>query len=666
MLCRKQLSNAIRMLSIDAIQKAKSGHPGAPMGMADIAEVLWRDFLKHNPENPSWSNRDRFILSNGHASMLLYSLLHLSGYNVTIDDIKKFRQCHSKTPGHPEIHCTPGVEITTGPLGQGLASGVGMAIAEKILSVYFNKKNFSIVDNYTWVFVGDGCLMEGISHEACSLAGTLELGKLIIFYDKNGISIDGNVSNWFTDDTIKRFKSYNWHVIEIDGHNTEEISKAIKKSKKNILQPSMIICNTTIGFGSPNKEGTASVHGAPLGEEEILLTRKKLNWKYPSFFIPQKVYNAWSAKFKGKKDEENWNKIFKKYSIIYPDLAKEYLRRLKGILPSCLDSEMKKFLNSLKTPLNHISTRQASKNTIELLGNIVPELLGGSADLAPSNLTMWSGSKSIKNNFSGNYIHYGVREFGMTSIANGIFHFGLFIPYSATFLVFVDYARNAVRMAALMKTHHIFVYTHDSIGVGEDGPTHQPIEHITSLRQTPNLSVWRPCDALETAISWHVALKRKSGPTALILSRQNLPQFSRTTEQIKNIYKGGYIIREFGKKIDLIIISTGSEVQLAINVAKRLYEESYGVRVISMVSTDFFDSQSFAYQESILPQNITKRVSIEAGLTNFWYKYVGGLNSLRFGIDTFGESGSSHDLFDFFGLTEEKIFLSIKKNLFKR
>ncbi|AEH39651.1 transketolase [Buchnera aphidicola (Cinara tujafilina)] len=660
MVCRKQLSNAIRILSIDAIQRAQSGHPGAPMGMADIAEVLWRDFLKHNPINPSWPNRDRFILSNGHASMLLYSLLHLSGYNVTIEDIKKFRQCHSKTPGHPEIHCTPGVEITTGPLGQGLSSGIGMAIAEKILSTYFNRKNFNIVDHYTWIFVGDGCLMEGISHESCSLAGTLNLGKLIVFYDKNGISIDGNVSNWFTDDTVKRFQSYNWQVIEINGHNSKEISNAINQSKENLLQPSIIICNTTIGFGSPNKSGKSIAHGAPLGEHEILLTRKKLNWLYPAFFIPDEIYNAWDGKIKGAEHEKNWNKMFKKYSIIYSDLAKEYTRRLKGILPSCLDLEIKRFLTVLQKPLNNISTRQASKNTIEMLGKIVPELLGGSADLAPSNLTMWSGSQSIKDSFSGNYIHYGVREFGMTSIANGIFHYGLFIPYSATFLVFVDYARNAVRMAALMRTQHIFIYTHDSIGVGEDGPTHQPVEHIVSLRNTPNLSVWRPCDALETAVSWHIALQRKAGPTALILSRQNIPQFFRTSEQIKNIYRGGYIIKEFGKKIDLIIIATGSEVQLAMNVAKKLYKDHYSIRVISMVSTDYFDNQPLEYRESILPKSIVKRVSIEAGLTNYWYKYVGDKHGLRFGIDTFGESGASQDLFNLFGLTEDKILLHIK------
>lgn len=665
MVFRKKLSNAIRMLSIDAIQKSQSGHPGAPMGMADIAEVLWRNFLKHNPNNPSWPNRDRFILSNGHASMLLYSILHLSGYPITIDDIKNFRKCHSKTPGHPEVHCTPGVEITTGPLGQGLASGVGMAIAEKISSAYFNKKNFTIVDHYTWIFVGDGCLMEGISHEVCSLAGTLELGKLIVFYDKNGISIDGNVSGWFTDDTVKRFKSYNWHVIEINGHDAQEITNAINKSKDNVLQPSIIICNTIIGFGSPNKSGKSSVHGAPLGENEALLTRQALNWPYPPFFIPEEIYHAWDAKLKGIKYEQKWKEIFSNYALVYPDLAKEYDRRLKGILPLSLDLEVKKFLHSLQKSLFDLSTRQASNNVIEMLGKIIPELLGGSADLAPSNLTMWSGSRSIKKDFSGNYIHYGVREFGMTSIANGISHYGLFIPYSATFLVFVDYARSAVRMAALMKTQHIFIYTHDSIGVGEDGPTHQPIEHITSLRNTPNLSVWRPCDAFETTVSWHCALKRKTGPTAIILSRQNIPQFFRTSEKIKNIYRGGYVLEDFGKKINIIIMATGSELQLAVNIAKRLHKNHYGVRVISMVSADCFDQQPIEYRELVLPKKITQRVSIEAGLTNYWYKYTGN-QGLRFGIDTYGESGSSKDLFDLFGLTEEKILLNIKNNLLSK
>lgn len=659
MLFRKKLSNAIRILSIDAIQKSQSGHPGAPMGMADIAEVLWRKFLKHNPKNPKWPNRDRFVLSNGHASMLLYSVLHLSGYSISIEDIKNFRQCNSKTPGHPEVFCTPGVEITTGPLGQGLSSGIGMAIAEKMLSNYFNRTNFDIVDHYTWIFVGDGCLMEGISHESCSLAGTLQLGKLIIFYDKNGISIDGNISNWFTDDTVKRFESYNWHVIEINGHDIEEISIAIQQAKDNTIQPSIIICNTIIGFGSPNKSGKSIVHGAPLGEEEVLLTRQVLNWSFPPFFIPQEIYRAWDGTLKGIKLEKYWNNLFKNYSIKYPKLAQEYKRRLSGTLPLNLNLIVENFLNSLQKNKNNISTREASKNTIEILGKCLPELIGGSADLAPSNLTMWSGSRSIKNNFSGNYIHYGVREFGMTAIANGIFHHGSFIPYSATFLVFCDYARNAIRMAALMKTQHIFVYTHDSIGVGEDGPTHQPIEQISGLRNIPNLSVWRPCDSIETTVSWHYALKRKIGPTALILSRQNMPQFSRNNKQLGNIYRGGYIIREYGNKIKIIIIATGSEVQLAINVAKKLYSENYGVRVISMVSTDCFDDQDFLYRKSVLPDDIIRRVSIESGLTDYWYKYVGN-QGVRIGIDTFGESGKIQDLFDLFNLTVDKILIRIK------
>ncbi|VFP79075.1 transketolase [Buchnera aphidicola] len=663
MLSRRDLSNAIRILSIDAIQKAQSGHPGAPMGMADIAEVLWRDFFKHNPNNPLWFDRDRFILSNGHASMLLYSVLHLSGYKISIEDIKNFRQCFSKTPGHPEVHCTPGVEITTGPLGQGLASGVGMAIAEKLLSQYFNKKNFNIVNHYTWVFSGDGCLMEGISHEVCSLAGTLELGKLIVFYDKNGISIDGEVSDWFTDDTKKRFLSYNWHVIEIDGHDSEEIICSIKIAKKNILKPSLIICNTVIGFGSPNKSGKSISHGAPLGENEVLLTRKQLNWNYPPFYIPKSIYSAWNAKKRGEEIELSWNNLFKEYSIKYPELSKEFIRRMKEKLPNKLQTILYDFLLELNTSLTNISTREASKNTLEKFGNLLPELIGGSADLAPSNLTIWSGSKSIKKCIIGNYIHYGVREFGMTSIANGIFHHGCFIPYTATFLVFSDYARNAIRMAALMKTRHIFVYTHDSIGLGEDGPTHQPIEHISTLRYIPNLSVWRPCDSIETAIAWFYGINRKSGPTALILSRQNVKQFLRTEDQIKNIFKGGYILRDYGFNINYIIIATGSEVSLAVNVARKLYKLGYHIRVVSMVSADCFDSQDNKYRELVLPKEISNRISIEAGSSEYWYKYV-GINGIRIGIDTFGESGPGESLFKIFGFSVEKIVTQIKNHFF--
>ncbi|VFP83533.1 transketolase [Buchnera aphidicola] len=663
MLFRRELSNAVRMLSIDAIQKAQSGHPGAPMGMADIAEVLWRDFLKHNPNNPLWQNRDRFVLSNGHASMLLYSLLHLSGYDISIDDLKNFRQCFSKTPGHPEVGCTSGVEITTGPLGQGLASGVGMAMAEKLLSQSFNRNNFKIVDHYTWVFAGDGCLMEGISHEVCSLAGTWNLGKLIVFYDKNGISIDGEISGWFTDDTKKRFLSYNWHVIEINGHNSEEIICAIKIAKNNLTQPSLIMCNTVIGFGSPNKSGKSSVHGAPLGDIEVSLTRKQLNWNYPPFFVPAHIYSAWNAVRAGRLAESSWKSLFERYSVKYPELSSEYIRRFKQQLPNGLYSGLQKFLLKSNSLLKDISTREASQNILEEFGSLLPELIGGSADLAPSNLTIWSGSKSINKHESGNYIHYGVREFGMTAIANGIYHHGGFIPYTATFLVFVDYARNAIRMAALMKTRQIFIYTHDSIGLGEDGPTHQPIEHISTLRYIPNLSVWRPCDAIETAISWFYGLNRKNGPTSLILSRQNIVQFSRTDDQIQNIYKGGYILREYGKIINIIIIATGSEVPLAISVAKELYKLGYYTRVVSMVSADCFDNQDKIYRESVLPVKITNRISIEAGISEYWYKYV-GLNGLRIGIDTFGESGPGKNLFEIFGFTVNKIITRIKKCFF--
>lgn len=664
MLSRKTLSNAIRFLSIDAVQKANSGHPGAPMGMADIAEVLWRKFLKHNPENPDWLDRDRFVLSNGHASMLLYSVLHLSGYAISIQDLKNFRQLDSKTPGHPEVHCTPGVEITTGPLGQGLASGVGMAISEKVLAAYFNKNDFNIIDHYTWVFAGDGCLMEGISHEACSLAGTLELGKLIVFYDKNGISIDGKVSEWFTDNVKSRFMSYNWHVLEIDGHDVDDITYAIKQAQKNIMQPTLIICNTIIGFGSPNKSGTSTSHGAPLGLEEIALTRKKLHWEHPPFFIPNEIYHAWNAKKKGMKLEKKWNVLFKEYTMQYPELSKEFVRRMNKVLPKNLEFLFKKFIVKIQKKPKNISTREASQNTIEFFAPLLPELLGGSADLAPSNLTLWSGSKSIKKKLSGNYIHYGVREFGMTAIANGIYHHGGFIPFTATFLVFMDYARNAVRMSALMKTKQIFIYTHDSIGLGEDGPTHQPIEHISSLRLIPNLSVWRPCDALETAIAWYNAITKQEGPTALIFSRQNIPQFYRNKEQIKNIFRGGYILKEYGKNTKIIILSTGSEIELAIAVAEKIYSQrKCGIRVISMVSTDCFDKQEKEYRDSLLPKNIIFRVSIEAGSSAFWRKYV-GLNGLCFGVNSFGESAPNNELYKIFGLTVDNIINKMNNKFF--
>lgn len=654
----KRLSNVLRVLSIDSVQNANSGHPGAPMGMADVAEVLWRKFLKHNPKNPNWYNRDRFILSNGHSSILLYSLLHLTGYQINIEDLKNFRNFLSKTPGHPEINKKLGIEITTGPLGQGLASGVGMAIAEKTMASMFNKDDFLIVDHYTWVFAGDGCLMEGISHESCSLAGTLKLGKLIVFYDSNGISIDGEISDWFTDDTVKRYQSYNWQVLIVNGHNSKEIFMAIKQAQKNMLQPSLIVCKTIIGFGSPNKSNKSIAHGAPLGDEESLLTKKNLQWNYPPFFIPKDIYDSWNAIETGKKIEKEWNQLFLNYSKKYPNFSEEFNRRMLGLLPINFNEKLKVFIHKISLQKKSFSTRQASNNSLEFLGANLPELIGGSADLSPSNLTLWSGSIPISENSSGNYIYYGVREFGMTAIANGIFHHGGFIPYTATFLVFSDYARSAIRMSALMKTKQVFIYTHDSIGVGEDGPTHQPIEHITSLRSIPNLSVWRPCDYTETMVSWFQALNRKNGPTAIILSRQNVPQFSRSNYQVDNIFKGGYVLKDYGKDINLIIIATGSEVQLALGVSEILSKTLNGIRVVSMTSTDCFDKQDDLYKESVLPKNITKRVSIEAGITFFWFKYIGN-NGLAIGIDSFGESGSGDRIFDFFGFSIKKILSKI-------
>lgn len=655
MCSRRELANAIRMLSIDAVQNAQSGHPGMPMGMADIAEVLWRDFLKHNPINPNWSNRDRFILSNGHGSMLLYSLLHLTGYNLSIEELKNFRQLNSRTPGHPETGETPGVETTTGPLGQGLANAVGMAIAERTLSSYFNRPEYDIVNHYTWVFVGDGCLMEGISHEVCSLAGTLNLGKLIVFYDKNGISIDGKTSNWFTDDTAKRFESYNWHVVDaINGHDSQSIKNSIKEAKLITDKPSIIICNTIIGFGSPNKSGTAESHGAPLGESEIFLTREELNWKHPPFDIPKKIYEKWSFIEKGSELEEKWNKKFSSYRSKYPDLSIEYLRRINKELPSNWDQMTKNYIFSLQEKRQNIASRKASQNTLEKYAEILPELIGGSADLSPSNLTMSSRSYSIADNLSGNYIHYGVREFGMTAIANGISHHGGFIPYTATFLMFVEYARNAVRMAALMNTKHVFVYTHDSIGLGEDGPTHQPIEQLASLRMTPNIDVWRPSDQVETAVAWKKAIEKKSGPTALILSRQNLNQFYRNSEQLDCISYGAYILYDSKTPLDVILISTGSELNITLLSAKKLVSLGYSVRVVSMPSTNVFDRQDAVYKERVLPSYVTKRIAIEASIEDFWYKYV-GINGLIIGMKTFGSSAPAEDLFKKFGFTVENI-----------
>ena len=624
---RRELANAIRALSMDAVQKANSGHPGMPMGMADIAEVLWRDFLKHNPTNPAWADRDRFILSNGHGSMLLYSLLHLTGYDLPLEELKNFRQLHSKTPGHPEIGYTPGVETTTGPLGQGLANAVGLAIAERTLAAQFNQPGHDIVDHFTYVFMGDGCLMEGISHEVCSLAGTLGLGKLIGFYDHNGISIDGETEGWFTDDTHKRFEAYNWHVVGsaegIDGHDPDAIAAALKEAQRVTDKPSLIICRTVIGFGSPNKAGKEESHGAALGEEEVALTRKQLGWNYGPFEIPQDIYQQWDAREAGAAQEKSWEEKFTAYQQAHPQLADEFSRRLKGEMPADWENKTSQFIRDLQANPQKIASRKASQNTLEAFGKLLPEFLGGSADLAPSNLTIWSGSKPIKEDHAGNYIHYGVREFGMTAIANGIAHHGGFVPYTATFLMFVEYARNAARMAALMKARQIMVYTHDSIGLGEDGPTHQPVEQLASLRVTPNFSTWRPCDQVETAVAWKAAIERHHGPTALILSRQNLLQPERSAQQVENIARGGYILKDCDGTPDVILIATGSEVEITLGAEAKLSADGHKVRVVSLPSTDVFDKQDVAYRESVLPSTVRARVAVEAGIADYWYKYLG-------------------------------------------
>ncbi|WP_416821116.1 transketolase [Cronobacter sakazakii] len=662
---RQLLANAIRALSMDAVQKAKSGHPGAPMGMADIAEVLWNDFLKHNPTNPTWYDRDRFILSNGHASMLLYSLLHLSGYDLPMEELKNFRQLHSKTPGHPEIGYTPGVETTTGPLGQGLANAVGLAIAEKTLAAQFNRPGHEIVDHNTYVFMGDGCLMEGISHEVCSLAGTLGLGKLIGFYDHNGISIDGETEGWFTDDTAKRFEAYHWHVVhEIDGHDPEAIKRVIEEAKQVTDKPSLIICRTVIGFGSPNKAGKEESHGAALGEEEVALTRKQLSWNYPPFEIPDEVYKGWDAKEKGRQVEASWNEKFAAYQEAYPELAAEFNRRMGGEMPENWQQVTQEYIEKLQAEPAKIASRKASQNALNVYGPVLPELLGGSADLAPSNLTIWSGSTSLKEDPAGNYIHYGVREFGMTAIANGIAHHGGFVPYTATFLMFVEYARNAARMAALMKARQIMVYTHDSIGLGEDGPTHQAVEQLASLRLTPNFSTWRPCDQVETAVAWKAAIERHNGPTALILSRQNLAQIERSPQQLKDVARGGYILKDAGGKPDLILIATGSEVEIAVQAAEKLRGDGVAVRVVSLPSTDVFDAQDEAYRESVLPSDVSARVAVEAGIADYWYKYV-GLKGAIVGMTGYGESAPAEKLFPYFGFTVENVVEKARKVLGK-
>ena len=652
---RRELANAIRALSMDAVQKANSGHPGAPMGMADIAEVLWRDYMNHNPANPKWADRDRFILSNGHGSMLIYSLLHLTGYDLPMTELENFRQLHSKTPGHPEYGYTPGVETTTGPLGQGIANAVGFAIAERTLAAQFNRDNHDIVNHHTYAFMGDGCMMEGISHEACSLAGTMKLGKLTAFYDDNGISIDGHVEGWFTDDTAKRFEAYGWHVIRgIDGHNSDAIKAAIEESHKVTDRPSLLMCKTIIGFGSPHKAGTHDAHGAALGADEVAATRKALGWNYPAFEIPQDIYAAWDAKEAGKAKEKAWNDKFAAYAKDHPELAAEFERRVSGELPANWEAEAQKFIEELQANPANIASRKASQNTLERFGKILPEFLGGSADLAPSNLTLWSGSKSLGDDLAGNYIHYGVREFGMTAISNGITLHGGFLPYSATFLMFVEYARNAVRMAALMKIRNVFVYTHDSIGLGEDGPTHQPVEQMASLRVTPNMSLWRPADQVESAIAWKTAIERKDGPTALIFSRQNLTQQPRTAEQLANVARGGYVLKDSDGTPEIILIATGSEVGITVEAADKLAAAGTRVRVVSIPSTDAFDKQDAAYRESVLPKAVTARLAVEAGIADYWYKYV-GLNGDVVGMTTFGESAPAELLFKEFGFTVDNV-----------
>ncbi|MNG73320.1 Transketolase 1 [compost metagenome] len=623
--------------------------------MADIAEVLWRDYLNHNPTNPHWADRDRFVLSNGHGSMLIYSLLHLTGYDLPMSELENFRQLHSKTPGHPEYGYTPGVETTTGPLGQGIANAIGFAIAERTLAAQFNRPGHDIVDHHTYAFMGDGCMMEGISHEVCSLAGTMKLGKLTAFYDDNGISIDGHVEGWFTDDTAKRFEAYGWHVVRgVDGHNSDSIKAAIEEAHKVTDKPSLLMCKTVIGFGSPHKAGTHDSHGAPLGAAEVAATREALGWKYAAFEIPQDIYAQWDAKEAGKAKEAAWNEKLAAYTKAFPELAAEFKRRTSGELPANWKAEAKKFVEQLQANPANIASRKASQNSLEAFGKLLPEFLGGSADLAPSNLTMWSGSKSLGDDLAGNYIHYGVREFGMTAITNGIALHGGFLPYSATFLMFVEYARNAVRMAALMKIRNVFVYTHDSIGLGEDGPTHQPVEQLASLRVTPNMSTWRPCDQVESAVAWQYGIERNDGPTTLVFSRQNLTQQPRTAEQLANVYRGGYVLKDCAGTPDVILIATGSEVGITVEAADKLTAEGRKVRVVSMPSTDAFDKQDAAYRESVLPAAVSARVAVEAGIADYWYKYV-GLNGAIVGMTTFGESAPAELLFKEFGFTVDNV-----------
>ncbi|HWS41220.1 MAG TPA: transketolase [Arenimonas sp.] len=661
---RTVLANAIRFLAIDAVEAAKSGHPGMPMGMADIAEVLWNDFYKHNPSNPHWLNRDRFVLSNGHGSMLHYALLHLSGYDLPIEQLKKFRQLHSKTAGHPEASETPGVETTTGPLGQGLANAVGFALAEKVLSQHFNRPGFDVVDHHTYVFMGDGCLMEGISHEAASLAGTWGLGKLICFWDDNKISIDGNTDGWFTDDTAARFEAYGWQVIRgVDGHDSVEIKQAIRTARAEMNKPTLICCRTVIGFGSPNKQGKESSHGAPLGKDEIALTRTKLKWPYAPFEIPSEIYAGWNAVSKGSKNEDVWNSMFNHYAATYPGLADELVRRSKGVLPKLFEQLSLEYIAKLQAEGPVVASRKASQMAIEAFAPLLPELVGGSADLAHSNLTLWKGSKSVNSDDpNANYVYYGVREFGMSAIANGMALHGGFLPYDATFLVFSDYSRNALRMSALIPANVIHVFTHDSIGLGEDGPTHQPVEHMASLRYIPNNELWRPCDAVESAVSWVEAIKRRGGPSCLIFSRQNLAHQTRNAQQVADIARGGYVLFEAKAGVcDVILIGTGSEVELAIQAAKQLAEQGVFARVVSMPNTNRFDKQDEAYKESVLPKTCHKRVAVEAGTRDFWYKYV-GLNGAVIGMNSFGASAPAEHLYNYFGITVDAV-VNAAKNL---
>ena len=659
---RRELANAIRFLSMDAVQAARSGHPGMPMGMADIAEVLWNDFLKHNPGNPKWADRDRFVLSNGHGSMLLYSLLHLSGYDLPIEELKNFRQLHSKTAGHPEASETPGVETTTGPLGQGIANAVGMALAEKVLARRFNRPGHDIVDHHTWVFLGDGCLMEGISHEACSLAGTLKLGKLIAFWDDNGISIDGEVEGWFTDNTPARFEAYGWQVIRgVDGHDPEEIQQAIRTAQAESARPTLICCRTVIGFGSPNKAGTEATHGAPLGDDEIAATRVAMNWEHPAFEVPQDIRDGWLARDAGKSREDKWNALFDSYRQAHPELAGEFQRRVLGELPANFAADADAWIARLQEEGPTVASRKASQMALDAFGPLLPELIGGSADLAGSNLTIWKGSADVNGESpDANYVYYGVREFGMSAISNGLALHGGFVPYDATFLVFSDYARNAVRMSALIPAGAIHVYTHDSIGLGEDGPTHQPVEHLASLRYIPNNQVWRPCDAVESAVSWKAAIERRDGPACLIFSRQNLPHQPRNAEKLANIARGGYVLAEPDNgDFDLILIATGSEVGLAMDAHRALAAEGIGSRVVSMPCCEAFDAQPADYRESVLPAGKRRRIAIEAATADYWRKYV-GLDGAVIGMTSFGASAPAGDLFRHFGFTVEKIVKAAK------